>query len=124
MYKTNEERIQHLEKLVEKQAFQLRLLHDLVRDQAQYAVYHDIIASNMSERSYKRLQNLTRHYERKLELGDPITLNQFLYDFKRILGEDDTNSYVADISALIPRWLGSSSGLGFSPPLYAAFYLS
>lgn len=124
MYKTAEERIQHLERLVEKQAFHLRLLHDLVRNEVQYAVYHDILASNMSERSYKRLQNLTRHYEIRLSNGEMVTLRNFLYEFKTILGEDDTTSYVANISALVPRWLGNSGGIGFSPALYEAFYLT
>lgn len=123
MYKTAEERIQSLERLVEKQAFHLRLLHDLVRDETQFAVYHDILASNMSERSYKRLQNLTRHYEMKLCNGETVTLRNFLYELKRILGEDDTTSYVANIAELVPRWLGSSGGIGFSSALYEEFYL-
>lgn len=125
MYKTPEERIEQLEKLVEKQAFQLRLLHDLVRDQAQYATYHEILASNMSERSYRRLQNLTRHFEMKLLRDEPVTLGQFLSEFKRILNEDDTMPYVSDITNLVPRWLGGAgNSFGFSPALYEAFYLT
>ena len=124
MYKTPEERILQLEMLVEKQAFQIRLLHDLVRDQAQYATYHDVLASNMSEHTYRRLQNLTRHYEMRLLNGESVTLGNFLHEFKRILGEDTTMPYVTDITNLVPRWLaGSGNSFGFSPALYEAFYL-
>ena len=59
----------------------------------------------------------------KLFNGETVTLRNFLYEFKRILGEDDTTSYVANIAELVPHWLGSSSGIGFSPALYEEFYL-
>lgn len=123
MFRTTEERLTFLENLAEKQAFQLKLLHSLVRDQTQFCIYHHILASNMSERSFKRLQHFTKSAEEKLLDGEPVTLQHFISDFKRILSEDDTTTYVADLSNLIPHWLENSSrNLGFSQPLYEHFY--
>ncbi|MEK4229758.1 hypothetical protein [Solibacillus sp. FSL H8-0538] len=123
MYRTIDERFELLEKQLEKQAFQIKLMQKIIADQQQYALYDLIISANISEETFSELHTLTKRYEQKQEQLLPVTLSDFVYDFQRIIAKDETNAYPRDVSSLIPRWLGGNAGnFGFSQKLYEQFY--
>lgn len=123
MYQTVEERLLYLEKLVEKQAFQIRLLQSLVDNPLQNKLNQQVISSGMSERCYEKLRVLTYYYDQKLQEGDHVTLTDFIVDFEKTLVEDGvvvSNSFIAEF---IPKWLNGTMGSkGHSPQLHGHFY--
>lgn len=123
MYRTVEERIRALEEMVERQAFQIRLLQSLVENFEQYKLYQHVISSGMSENCFKQLQTLTYDYERKLNAGLSITLNDYIWDFERVLEKDGLQVQSSLVADLIPKWLAGTMGSnGFSRTLHEHFY--
>ena len=123
MYRTTEERLQALEQQIARQAFQITLLQSLAANHEKYALYQYVISSNMSENTFYSLQQLTKQYERKLNNGEIFTLLDFLADYKSVLTRDGLFLTSAELSELIPKWLGGANGgIGFSPELHHFFY--
>ena len=123
MYRTVEERLQHLEQTVEKQAFQIRLLQSLVENFEQYKLYQHVISSGMSEQCFEKLKSITYSYEQKLNYDESVALHEFIRAFERALVEDGVNLPSSFVGDFIPKWLSGTMGSkGFSPKLHAHFY--
>jgi len=123
MYRSVEERIRALEDTVERQAFQIRLLQSLVENYEQYKMYQQVISSGMSERCFEQLKTLTYEFERKLNAGISVTLNEYIREFERVLEKDDLHPQSSFVADLIPKWLAGTMGSkGFSRTLHEHFY--
>lgn len=123
MYRSVEERIRALEDTVERQAFQIRLLQSLVENYEQYKLYQQVISSGMSERCFEQLKTLTYEFERKLNAGISVTLNEYIREFERVLEKDDLHQQSSFVADLIPKWLAGTMGSkGFSRTLHEHFY--
>lgn len=123
MYRTTEERLRALEQQIARQAFQIQLLQNLAANHEKYALYQYVISSNMSENTFYSLQQLTKQYETRLENGENFTLIDFIADFKSVLTKDGLFLTSAELSELVPKWLGGANGgFGFSAPLHQYFY--
>ncbi|MEO4052586.1 hypothetical protein AAFN87_03950 [Solibacillus sp. CAU 1738] len=123
MFKTVEERLTELEFLVEKQAFQIRLLQNIIVDPNKLKLYNAILNTNMRESTFHALRKLTKDYELCLEQDLPISFGDFLRDFEKILTKDCKVKSKPDLSSLVPLWLGGSSECtGYSKKLHAHFY--
>jgi len=123
MYRSVEERIRALEDTVERQAFQIRLLQSLVENYEQYKLYQQVISSGMSERCFEQLKTLTYDFERKLNAGISVTLNEYIREFERVLEKDDLHPQSSFVADLIPKWLAGTMGSkGFSRTLHEHFY--
>lgn len=123
MYKTTEERLTKLEKIIEKQAFHIKLLQQIIIDQQQLKLYNAIINADMDESTFHKLRQLTKDYELRLEQLLPLSFGDFLRDFEHILMNNVSRNHKPDLSSLVPLWLGGGNeSLGFSKRLHEHFY--
>ena len=123
MYKSEQERLQQLEATVEKQGFQIYLLQHLAMDNKHYAIYFDILSSNMTKQTFEALRALTLRYEDELLETGYVSMSTFLYEFSRLL-MSDAPMLAANLAPFMPRWLGGvDGGFGFSKALYEDFYV-
>ncbi|RCK11089.1 hypothetical protein DT075_21180 [Bacillus licheniformis] len=117
---TVEERLNNLEKQVEKQAFQLRLVQKLAADYDMFGLFDQILAYDLNEEQYQNLRDLTREYEDKVKNGEKVSLEEFTEKFKNILKNTEKEVY---FDKFIPIWLkGPAEGFGFSKTLHSHFF--
>ena len=117
---TVEERLDNLEKKVEKQAFQLRLVQQLAADYDRFGLFDQVIAYDLNEDQYQGLRKLTSEQAEKLKNGEQVSLEEFSKEFKNIL--KDTEKEV-DFDKFISIWLkGPADGFGFSKALHNHFF--
>ena len=123
MYRTTDERITFLEKEVNRQAFQIKLLHAVIQNKEKAGLYELIVQLKLTEQSFNSLKQLTTQYEEQLHDGFTVTLSSFIKDVEAILARNDEAIYFHDLSHFIPRWLGGVNGeAGFSAVLHKHFY--
>ena len=123
MYRTTDERIAFLEKEMNRQAFQIKLLHAVIQNKEKAGLYELIVQLKLTEQSYNSLKHLTIQYEEQLHDGFTVTLSSFIKDVETIFTRNDEAIYFHDLSHFIPRWLGGVNGeAGFSPVLHKHFY--
>ena len=123
MYKTAEERLTKLEQVIEKQAFHIKLLQQILVEPHKTKLYNAIINANMDESTFHKLRQLTKDYELKLEQQLPLSFGEFLRDFEIILTKNVPTYPKADLASLVPIWLGGSGNcIGFSQSLHDHFY--
>ncbi|WP_431030280.1 hypothetical protein [Lysinibacillus sp. LZ02] len=123
MYRTIEERLQALEKQIARQDFQIQLLQNLAANHQKYAIYQYVISTNMDEHTFYLLQQLTKDYEEKLNLGESFTLHEFVTAVKKVLSREGIYLTNVELSDFVPKWLGGTLGsIGFSLPLHDYFY--
>ncbi len=123
MYRTTDERIEFLEKEMNRQAFQIKLLHAVIQNKEKAGLYEMIVQLKLTENSYLSLKKLTSKYEEQLQDEFPVTLSSFIKDVEAIFMRNDESIYFHDLSNFIPRWLGGVNGEpGFSPILHKHFY--
>lgn len=109
---TVEERLDNLEKKVEKQAFQLRLVQQLAADYDRFGLFDQVLAYDLSEKQYQELRELTSQYTDKIKNGEEVSLHNFTEEFKRILKDIEKE---VDFEKFISLWLkGPEEGFGFS----------
>ena len=121
MFRTVEERLQMLERTVERQAFQIELLQAMTGQDN--TLYQLILSSNMDRTCFFALRNMTTTYENKVSQGHTVALHEFIASFERILHQYDVKLQSAALADLIPAWLRGSNGInGFSPLLHKHFY--
>jgi hypothetical protein len=123
MYRTTDERIEFLEKEMNRQAFQIKLLHAIIQNKEKAGLYELIVQFKLTENSYDSLKHLTSKYEEQLQDGFTVTLSSFIKEVETIFARNDEAIYFHDLSHFIPRWLGGVNGeAGFSPILHKHFY--
>ena len=117
---TVEERLDNLEKKVEKQAFQLRLVQQLAADYDRFGLFDQVLAYDLSEKQYQELRELTSQYTYKIKNGEEVSLHNFTEEFKRILKDIEKE---VDFEKFISLWLkGPEEGFGFSKALHNHFF--
>ena len=123
MYRTTDERIALLEKEMNRQAFQIKLLHAIIQNKEKAGLYELIVQLKLTENSFNSLKNLTMNYEEQLRDGFTVTLSSFIKEVEAIFARNDEAIYFHDLSNFIPRWLGGVNGeAGYSPILHKYFY--
>lgn len=116
-----ESRISKLEKLVEKQAFQIKVLQKLSADYDMFGVFDQVLSYDLNENEYNRLREITVDYSKRIDNGIVITLEQFSDEMKIILKEKLDNKF--ELEKFISIWLnGPNGGFGFSKKLYNHLY--
>ena len=123
MYRTTDERIAFLEKEMNRQAFQIKLLHAIIQHKEKAGIYELIVQLKLTENSFIALKHLTTKYEEQLNDGFTVTLSGFIKEVETIFARNDEAIYFHDLSSFIPRWLGGVNGeAGFSTILHKHFY--
>lgn len=123
MYKTAEQRITKLEWVIEKQAFHIKLLQQILVDPLKLKLNNAIINADLDEATFHKLRQITKDYELRLEQMLPISFGEFLRDFEKIIAKNSSTHHKADLASLVPLWLGGSSDCpGFSKSLHEFFY--
>lgn len=123
MYRTTEERLAAMEKQIEMQAFQIKLLQKLVLDKDKFQLYQTIISNNINEDTFHKLLKMTRQFEQRLQLDESITLSQFIHAFSTVLDNDGIFISKVELAEIIPKWLYSPRGnFGYSKILHEHFY--
>lgn len=119
-----EERLVLLEKEMNLQAFQIKLLHAIIQEKEKAGIYELIVQMSISEQAFNSLKRLTSRYEEELNDGFHQTLSSYIQDVQRIFDHEDQLNHFQDLSHFIPRWLGGVNGRsGFSPALHKHFYM-
>ena len=123
MYRTTEERTAFLEKEMNRQAFQIQLLHAIIQNKEKAGLYELIVQLKLTEQSFNSLKHLTAKYEEQLRDGFNVTLSSFIKEVETIFARNDETIYFHDLSHFVPRWLGGVNGeVGFSAILHKHFY--
>ncbi len=123
MYKTAEQRISKLEWVIEKQAFHIKLLQQILIDPVKLKLNNALINADLDESAFHQLRHLTKDYELRLKQMQPVSFGDFLREFEMILHKNGSTHTKADLASLVPIWLGGSSDCpGFSKPLHELFY--
>lgn len=122
---SEENRISRLEKIVEKQTFQIKILQKLAANYDMFGVFDQILSYDLNEEEYNNLRTVTNKYTEKIENKEKVTLKQFYDEIETILKEKiycKTDNQI-DLDMFIPIWLnGPNGGFGFSKKLYTYFY--
>ncbi|MEX3625866.1 hypothetical protein [Viridibacillus arvi] len=124
MSSTLEIRLDELERKLEKQAFQIRIVQKLAANYDFFGLFDQILSYDLSEEDFNNIRNLTKEYEEKLHNHNAITLEEFTADFINILKSNSSTGQIEiDFPSFIPLWLkGPNGGFGFSKELHEHFY--
>jgi hypothetical protein len=123
MYRTVEERLTFMENEMNRQAFQIRLLHAIIKNSDKAGLYELIVELKLSEQTFKDLKRLTTIFEERLQDGFSVTLSSFIQHVETIFERNHEHVQFQDVSHFIPRWLGGVYGTkGFSSILHKHFY--
>ena len=122
MYRTVEDRLTYLEQQMERQAFQIELLQQVIAHSNENKLYQLIISSNMSRDCYNKLKAYTIDLERHVANGKAVALQEYISTFERILKDHHVYMNTGDLAEFIPKWLSSLNSPGFSPTLHKHFY--
>lgn len=112
-------KLEQLEKRVEKLEFHKKLLQQLAMNYEKYSLYDVIISYDLDQQTYERLSAVTRDYLNRLDEGIPISLEQFELDFS-IAARD---LKLLSVEQFVKVWLkGTRRGNGMSERLAKHFW--